>query len=89
MTALRTVDGWRRLRHIRLCRPVAVQPPFVVPYTHLDSGSEVYEPSGDALSEGYVSSGYTDSLGSMGGLVDRPTDLPLVDADGSGSDFEL
>ncbi len=89
MTALRTVDGWRRQRHIRLRRPVVVQRPVVLLDTQLDSGSELYEPPGDALSEGYVSSGCTDSLGSLGGLVDRPTDLPPVDADGSGSDFEL
>ncbi len=81
-----TIAQWRRQRNIRLRRPVSRLP---AGEPEPDVEADLYEPPGDDVSEGYVSSGCTDSLGSIGDLVERPIDLPDVEGDFGGSDFDL
>ena len=87
--ALDTIAEWRRQRNIRLRRPVAREPRAVVLESPLDAESALYEPPGDEVSQGYVSSGCTDSVGSIMDLVEHPVDLPPGGDDLVDSDFDL
>ena len=78
--ALDLIADWRRHRNIRMRRPPArgqravapAEGPVSQPRGEVEE--ELYEPPGD-LSEGHVSTGCRDSLGSIGDLVDHPVNL--------------